>query len=163
MYMVKTNFTRFSTLFLITGALSFGLVACDDDDDDVTAPKSSFTLSASANAAQEVPPNASTATGTLTGTYDSVANSLTFQVNWTGLTGNVTNMHFHGPALAGVPAAVALGMPGFPTTNSATGTHSGTLTLTQAQEADLMAGKWYWNVHTSANGGGEIRGQVAVQ
>jgi hypothetical protein len=32
--------------------------------------------------------------------------------------------------------------------------------LTDAQAADLMAGRWYVNVHTAANGGGEIRGQV---
>ena len=36
----------------------------------------------------------------------------------------------------------------------------GTATLTDAQAADLQAGKWYFNVHTAANKGGEIRGQV---
>ena len=35
-----------------------------------------------------------------------------------------------------------------------------TATLTDAQMADLEAGKWYVNVHTPANKGGEIRGQV---
>jgi hypothetical protein len=39
----------------------------------------------------------------------------------------------------------------------------GTATLTAAQVADLKAGKWYVNVHTAANPGGEIRGQVNVQ
>jgi hypothetical protein len=29
------------------------------------------------------------------------------------------------------------------------------------QVADLMAGNWYVNVHTAANPGGEIRGQLA--
>ena len=36
----------------------------------------------------------------------------------------------------------------------------GEATLTDAQAADLAAGKWYFNVHTAANKGGEIRGQV---
>ena len=36
----------------------------------------------------------------------------------------------------------------------------GEATLTDAQAADLQAGKWYFNVHTAANKGGEIRGQV---
>jgi len=30
-----------------------------------------------------------------------------------------------------------------------------------AQIADLNAGKWYFNVHTAAHKGGEIRGQLA--
>jgi hypothetical protein len=25
---------------------------------------------------------------------------------------------------------------------------------------DLVAGKWYFNIHTAANPGGEIRGQI---
>ena len=36
----------------------------------------------------------------------------------------------------------------------------GTATLTDAQEQDLMDGKTYANVHTAANPGGEIRGQI---
>jgi hypothetical protein len=36
----------------------------------------------------------------------------------------------------------------------------GDATLTDAQASDLMAGKWYFNIHTAANKGGEIRGQV---
>jgi hypothetical protein len=36
----------------------------------------------------------------------------------------------------------------------------GSATLSEAQAADLMAGKYYFNVHTAANPGGEIRGQV---
>jgi hypothetical protein len=157
--MVKKQFAHIMKFFLVV-AVVVGLTACEDDDDDTPA-KTTFTLTANANAAQEVPTNTSTGTGTLTGTYDSVSNTLTFQSSWAGLTGNVTNMHFHGPALAGVSAGVALAMPGWPATPS--GTHSGSLSLTQAQEADLLAGKWYWNIHTAANGGGEIRGQVAIQ
>jgi hypothetical protein len=32
--------------------------------------------------------------------------------------------------------------------------------LTPEQMADLQSGKWYFNVHTKANPGGEIRGQL---
>jgi hypothetical protein len=33
-------------------------------------------------------------------------------------------------------------------------------TLTQAQKDLFIAGNLYYNVHTTANGGGEIRGQI---
>jgi hypothetical protein len=36
----------------------------------------------------------------------------------------------------------------------------GTATLTADQVKDLLAGKWYFNVHTAQNPGGEIRGQI---
>jgi hypothetical protein len=39
---------------------------------------------------------------------------------------------------------------------------NGSATLTAEQVTDLMAGKWYLNVHTAGNPGGEIRGQVVV-
>jgi CHRD domain len=36
----------------------------------------------------------------------------------------------------------------------------GEATLTDAQALELQGGRWYFNVHTDANKGGEIRGQV---
>jgi hypothetical protein len=36
----------------------------------------------------------------------------------------------------------------------------GSETLTPDQAKDLLAGKWYFNVHTAAHGPGEIRGQL---
>src|SRR5712672_3035777 len=52
-------------------------------------------------------------------------------------------------------AGVAVGVQG-----SVASPIKGTATLTDAQAAELAAGKWYFNVHTEANKGGEIRGQV---
>jgi hypothetical protein len=43
---------------------------------------------------------------------------------------------------------------------NATSPIEGQVTLTPAQAADLMAGKWYANIHTAANAPGEIRGQM---
>jgi hypothetical protein len=45
-------------------------------------------------------------------------------------------------------------------TGSAASPIKGSATLNDAQAADLMAGRWYFNIHTAANKGGEIRGQV---
>jgi hypothetical protein len=43
---------------------------------------------------------------------------------------------------------------------AATSPFEGTAVLTDAQASDLLAGRWYVNVHTEANKAGEIRGQV---
>lgn len=137
--------------------LLFVFTACDKDDDE----KINYTITASANGAQEVPPvTATTGTGTVTGTYNKNTNLLMYTATWTGLTGGTTNMHFHGPALVGEPAGVAVGITGF--TNTTSGSVTNSITLSEAHEADLLAGKWYYNVHTAANPGGEIRGQVAA-
>jgi CHRD domain len=63
--------------------------------------------------------------------------------------------HFHGPADPGKNAGIVV-----PVQGSVASPIKGTATLTDAQGADLMAGKLYFNVHTERNKGGEIRGQV---
>ena len=103
----------------------------------------------------EVPPNASTATGTADIDYDPASKKLSWKVTYSGLSGPPTAAHFHGPAEAGKNAGVAV-----PITGIATSPVEGSATLTDAQAADLVAGKYYVNIHTAANPGGEIRGQV---
>jgi hypothetical protein len=106
-------------------------------------------------ASQEVPPNASQGTGTVVTTLDKSTRTLKWTVTYSGLSGPVTAGHFHGPAAAGSNAGVVL-----PFTGSLASPIQGTATLTEAQMNDLVAGKWYANLHTAANPGGEIRGQV---
>ena len=110
---------------------------------------------ANMDAAQEVPANDSKGKGTAELTYDSTNKNLTWTITFDGLTGAATVAHFHGPAEPGKNAGVALLIGQNPTSPA-----KGSATLTDAQAADLMAGRWYVNVHTGANRGGEIRGQV---
>lgn len=112
-------------------------------------------LKADLKGATEVPPTDSKGTGTAAITYDSADKKLTWTVTYSGLTGPATGAHFHGPAEPGKNAGVAVPIP-----NQATSPVNGSATLTDAQAADLLAGKYYVNVHTAANPGGEIRGQV---
>ena len=110
---------------------------------------------ATLNAKSEVPPNASAATGTANINYDPATKKLSWTLTYSGLTGPATAAHFHGPAEAGKNAGVAVAIP-----NAGKSPAEGSATLTDAQAADLVAGKYYVNVHTQANPGGEIRGQV---
>ena len=120
-----------------------------------TAFAENVNLKASLKAADSIPPNNSNGTGSLQATYDTANKQLTYTVTYSGLTGNATAAHFHGPADPGKTAGVVV-----PVQGSVASPIKGTATLTDAQAADLLAGKWYFNVHTEANKPGEIRGQV---
>jgi len=105
--------------------------------------------------ASEVPPTSSTGTGTADLDYDAATKKLSWKLTYSGLTGPATAAHFHGPAEAGNNAGVEVAIPGATSSPA-----EGSATLTDAQAADLKAGKLYVNVHTAANPKGEIRGQV---
>lgn len=108
--------------------------------------------------ANEVPPIVSAGSGSVDAAFNKDTMKLSWKVNYSGMTGNPTAGHFHGPAAVGANAGVALGW-----TNPITNGMEGSATLTAAQAADLMAGKWYANIHTAANPGGELRGQMTVR
>jgi CHRD domain len=120
------------------------------------SPSLAETVTYKANLASsaEVPPNDSAATGAVTITYDTASKKLTWQGNYSGLSGAATAGHFHGPADPGKNAGIAV-----PITASSS-PFQGSADLTDAQATDLVAGKWYVNIHTDAHKGGEIRGQV---
>ena len=102
----------------------------------------------------------STGTGTITGTYDSVTNIITYTIRFSGLSSNTTAAHFHGPAFPGTNAPVVKAHRGFPLGVTSDSLVNAKDTLTQAQEADLLAGKWYSNIHTTNFPAGEIRAQI---
>jgi hypothetical protein len=106
------------------------------------------------DAASEVPPNDSKGVGEITTMFDSATKRLTWQGTYSGLTGPQTMSHYHGPAALGVNA------PPTVTVDAKASPFSGSATLSDTQAADLMAGKWYFNIHTEKNRGGEIRGQI---
>ena len=139
-------------LIASTLAATLGLAACANPKMGNTMP-----VTAKLSGANEVPALNVPGSGMLEGSFNKDTQVLTWTVTYSGLTGPVAAGHFHGPAMAGVNAGVALGFSG-----SMDSPIKGSATLTGAQAADLLAGKWYVNLHTAAHKGGEIRGQASV-
>jgi len=111
-------------------------------------------LKADLKGASEVPPVDSKGSGSVTATYDTASRKLSWKGTVTGLSGPATAAHFH----AGEPGKN--GGVAVPIAGADKGSFEGSATLTDEQATELMAGKWYVNVHTAANKGGEVRGQV---
>ncbi len=111
-------------------------------------------LKADLKAASEVPPTDSKGTGSVTATFDTTSKQLSWKGTVSGLSGPATAAHFHAGEV-GKNGGVAI-----PIAGADKGSFEGSATLTDAQADDLMGGKWYVNVHTAANKGGEVRGQV---
>ena len=149
-------------------ALGFGILvfaACN------TTPATP-TYKATMNAANERPALPSTVTGTATTDATLSGTTLTLKIAYTGLTGVPILAHIHGPAdengtakpicdftsaiAAGVGATAGTGT--INTTCNLDGTANAALTV-----ANLDAGQLYVNLHTTANGGGEVRGQLKKQ
>jgi hypothetical protein len=105
------------------------------------------------NGAQEVPPVQTDAMGTADVTYDTESKNLSWTVEHSGLSGDITAAHFHGPAGEGenAPPMVPIDLANLA---------EGSATLDDAAAGALTEGRLYLNLHTAANPGGEIRGQV---
>ena len=139
-------------------ALLMGLTMLGTSHAETAKPMTS-PVSATLLGSSEVPPVTSSATGKLEATVDQQTMKLNYIVTYSGLSGGTaTAGHFHGPAAMGANAGVAL-----PFTGNLTSPIKGEASLTAAQLEQLMAGKWYVNLHTAAHPGGEIRGQVTVK
>ena len=143
------NHRTFTKSLFATAILVMGLAGCS-----AMMPSNTVALSGQLSAAQEVPATASAGTGMAEASLNKDTNVLTWKVSFSGLTGPASAGHYHGPAAAGSNAGVVVPFTG------TTSPMEGQATLTPAQAADLLAGKWYANVHTAANKGGEIRGQM---
>jgi hypothetical protein len=141
--------------FIITANIATVMLALVGSASLVAAARAeSIVLKADLSGSNEVPPNSSPATGKAEATLDTATRNLTYTVTFAGLSGPALGAHFHGPIEAGKNAGIVLP---FKTVQSPI---EGTATLTENQAADLLAGKWYANVHTAANPGGELRGQM---
>ncbi len=99
------------------------------------------------------PPTGSDGFGVGRFVVNTSANTVQYHIAFTGLSAPETVAHIHGPADIGANAGVkhnlGLGNP-----------KVGVWTYAEADEADILAGKMYVNIHSGAFPGGEIRGQI---
>ena len=156
----RRQFSRISALAL-TGVALAAVTGCGmmkGGSGMGMAGSNTVVFSTQLRASNEVPTNASQGTGSVDAVLNKETSQLRWKVSYSGLSGPATAGHFHGPAAPGANAGIALGWP-----NPMTAAMEGTATLTAGQVADLMAGRWYANIHTAANPGGEIRGQMTVR
>lgn len=125
--------------------------------DPSALPKRLFTTRLTG--AQEVPAVTTNGRGFGRVVLNAAETEITASFYWEGLSSGTISGHIHGPAAAGVNAPILFNMN--PTTGVTSGsTIDRTFTVTPAQVADLRAGLWYFNIHTTNNTGGEIRGQL---
>ena len=145
------------TIKLMAIAFLFtGLISCDKDD--TVDPNITFT--ATLSGLNERPnSNNSTATGTSTLIFNNDTKIFTITTTYSGLTGGtVSGAHIHkaDPTIAG-PVVFGFASLASPIVYTSAA-------ITAAEEADLKAGLWYVNVHsTPTYPGGEIRGQLIKQ
>jgi hypothetical protein len=140
-------------------------IACGSDDNTIAAPKAP-TYIATLSGGGEFPANATPGTGNAT--IVKSGTTYTYTITFTGLTGPLTLAHIHGPAAAGANASVIV--PFDATGQGTSGTLSGTFTgtnnvniATDSLDKLMTSGNAYVNLHTAANPGGEIRGQLSKQ
>jgi len=123
----------------------------------VTA-KADESFSGKLSGAQAVPPNASKAVGVGTLVLNYAETRIAISLDFSGLGSNQTAAHIHGPAGPGSEAPVLFNL-------GSQGATSGTFinlsaAVSRAQVAQLRAGKWYFDVHSTKLLHGEIRGQI---
>jgi len=145
----------FNLLFAAIISCSFLLVACEQEDAD---EQQMYNTSGNASGAQQNPPVSTTATGTLTGTYNASTNVWNYSITWSGLSSAATIVELRGPASVGVNGnlltTLTISAPGI------NGSASGSVTLNESQETSLLANQLYYTIVNTTYVTGEIRGQI---
>ena len=139
-------------------ASTFILFSCTKGDVAVSVM---YSLSGNASGSQAVPASSNNnGSGTITGNYNSSTKVMTYTSTWTNLTSAPIAGGLYTGAVGSVGASITAWSLG--SGASASGSFSGSVTLNADQEAQLLAGKCYYLLSTTANVSGEIRGQITA-
>ena len=112
-------------------------------------------FTATLDGAQQVPPSGSAGTGSGTFVMDTVANTMSVSITYSGLGSAVILGHIHGAAPPGMNAGII-----FPFANPNSPVNETWNNISNTDEASVIAGLTYANIHTTGFVGGEIRGQI---
>lgn len=159
--MKSTLKSHLFTVLTACATLLFTFSACKKDDDTPVDNTKKVTVTLSG--AQEVPSVTSSGTGSAQVTFDPTLKTLAYNMTWKlgSATATTANMHIHGAEDGSdtKSSGVVIGITGF--TTGSTGMISGvTRVLTDVEIAQLLAGKWYFNIHSSTVASGELRGNI---
>ena len=123
--------------------------------------RSHMLLSAKMDGSQEVPAVTGSGIGIASLLFNSTRDTLCINITFNGLTAAPGGLHIHQGAM-GVNGPVLLDLSSYIVGNRLVATITGT-TLTAALKSNLLNGLTYLNAHTTANPGGEIRGQISLE
>lgn len=159
-WMVPANtvITEAQAAAFAAGGLYFNAHSSENPGGEIRGQIGRQVLAAQLSAAQEVPTNTSTATGNGLFNLDPVTKKFTARLTLSGMTATAAHIH---PGAPGVNGPVL-----FPLTETAAGSgiwvSAADAVLSDAQIATLNAGGLYFNAHSTAFPGGQIRGQIGL-
>lgn len=163
--LMKTYLThRARTILAVAGIFLLLFSTCKKKDNRPSGP-SVFKADVVLSGAKEVPAISTTGSGTAAITYNQGTRIITYIISWQlgSATATTTGMHFHGSETGSnsTNSPIVIGLTGF--TSASSGTLSGTTrALTEVENNQLLAGKWYVNIHSSTVPTGEIRGNIVL-
>jgi hypothetical protein len=139
----------------------FILISCSDDTAEIERQNiyyGTITMTGS----QETPAVTTPATGTIDASYNRLTKTLSYSIVFSGLVDSAVAAHVHGLGETGVLAPVVQTFANFPRRKA--GSYSGSLLVdgTKITETDLLANRYYINIHSKTYGNGEIRGQLIL-
>lgn len=153
----NTVLTEAQATAFSAGGLYFNAHTTENPGGEIRGQIGREVYAAQMSAAQEVPTNNSTATGVGFVSLDPVTKRFTARMTLTGIAATVAHIH---TGNAGANGGVV-----FPMTQTAAGSNiwvsAADAAMSDAQITAMKAGGLYFNAHSAAFPGGEIRGQIA--
>ena len=139
----------------------FILISCKDDTEEVEK-ENIYYGTITMTGAQETPPITTAATGTIDANYNRFTKTLSYTVTFSGLVDSAVAAHIHGLGEIGVTAPPVQTFANFPRRKQ--GSYSGSLFFDGVKftEEDLLANRYYINIHSKTFSNGEIRGQLIL-